>query len=128
MKKYILSLSIIILAGVFPSSPSRAADIELDVKSAECIEDNKILIKYSIINYRDFDRPNVSIAFRIMSDEKPAACKEIIMVVPKNADGSKVYEAVIDKPCKEMDFHLESTIFHNVKRYRIENWFSGCPE
>jgi hypothetical protein len=128
MKKYILTLTIIILAGVFPFSHSRAADIELDVKSAECLDDNKILIKYAVINYRDFDRPNVSIAFRIMSDKKPAACEEIIMVVPKNADGSKIHEAVIDTPCKEMDFRLESTIFHNVSRYRIENWFSGCPE
>ena len=127
MKKTILFLAIFIISSAFLIAPSYAKDIELVVKSAECLDDNKVSIQYSVVNYRDFDRHNVSVAFRIMEDEKPIACKEVILSIPKEADGSEIYEAIIDTPCKEKPFNLQSTIFHNVKRYRIENWFKGCP-
>jgi len=128
MKKNILFLIMFIFIGILFLTPSYAQDIELDIKSAKCLDDDdKIVIQYSVINYRDFERSNVSVAFRIMENGKPIACKELIMTIPKSSDGSEILEAVIDTPCKGKSFGLQSTIFHNVKRYRIEKWFEGCP-
>jgi hypothetical protein len=127
MKRSVLFLFISFFISILSLSPSYAEDIELVVKSAECIDDNKIIIKYSVINYRDFDRNNVSVAFKIMEDGKPIACKEVIMTIPKNSDGTEIHEAIIETTCKERVFGLQATIFHNVKRYKIETWFEGCP-
>jgi len=130
MKKIILILNAVIFSGSLFLSPSYAQnkDIELVVKSAECLEDNKISIKYGVINYRDFDRPNVSILFKIMEDKTPMACKEVKATIPKKDDGSEKYEAIIEVPCKEKPYGIESTIYHNVKRYKIQEFFLGCPK
>lgn len=127
MKKNILFLIIFIFIGILYLTPSYAGDMELVVKSAECSDDNKFIIKYGVINHKDFDRNNVSMAFKITEDEKPIACKEIKMTIPKNSDGSEIYEAIIETPCKDKSFGLKANFFHNVSRYKIEEWFEGCP-
>lgn len=126
-------ISFILIAVIFSCClfiiPSYAQnkDIELVVKSRECQEDNKVLIKYGVINYRNFDRPNVSVIFKAMEDEKPVACKEVKSVIPKGDDGTEIYETTIDLPCKGRDLKVESTIMHSVSRYKIDEYLSGCP-
>ena len=93
MKKYyIILFAVMFAAGLF-LTPSYAQDkdIELIKRSAECTEDNKILIKYSVTNSRDFPRPNIIIGFKVLNGEEVVACKQIKITVPKNADGSEVY-------------------------------------
>ena len=129
MKKYYLILfAVVFAAGLFltPSS-AQDRDVELVVKSTECTEDNKILIKYSLINSRDFDRPNIVIGFKLLENEKPVACKELTVTVPKGADGSEIHEITFDAPCKERTFRVVANMFRNVKQYRIDEWFDGCP-
>jgi hypothetical protein len=130
MKKIILILNAVIITILLFHAPSHAQnkDLELIVKGAECQEDNKIIIKYGVINYRTFDRPNVSILFKIMEDKKPVACREIKMTVPKGDDGSEIYETTIEIPCKDKNYGMQSTIFHSVSRYKIEEFLSGCPK
>ena len=126
-------ITIILIAVIFSCclfivpSYTQNKDIELVVKSRECQEDSKVLIKYGVINYRDFDRPNVSIIFKVMEEEKPVACKELKSIVPKGDDGSKIYETTIDLPCKGRGLNVESTIMHSVRRYKIDEYLSGCP-
>lgn len=128
MKKIIIILNAVIFSCCLLFTPSYAKDLELVVKSTECQEDNKILIKYGVINYKDFDRNNTSIIFKIMEDKKPLACKELKVTIPKGDDGSVIYETTIELPCKEKSYNLESTIFKYVKRYRIDEFLSGCPK
>jgi hypothetical protein len=128
MKKIILILNTVIFSCCLMFAPSYAQnkDIELVVKGADCLEDNKISIKYGVINYRDFDRPNVSILFKIMEDKNPLACKEVKATIPKKDDGSEKYEAIIEVPCKDKSYSIESTIYHSVPRYKIQEFLSGC--
>jgi hypothetical protein len=130
MKKYYISLIALIFALGLLNKPAYAQgrDIELLVKSAECLEDNKILIKYSVTNSRNFDRPNIVIGFKILENEKIVACKRLKITVPKNADGSEIYEATIDRPCKDRPFRLVANMFRNMKQFYIDEWFEGCPE
>lgn len=126
----ILFLSGILFAVLF-SSPlygtASARDIEMIIRSVECQKDNKVLIRYSLINPRNYDYPNVSICFKITINEKPVACRELRVVIPKEADGSQVYETMMEAPCGTEKYNLRSMVLHNVKRYSIEEWFSGCP-
>ena len=127
MKRIIfLSVAALLFSGTWHGF-AWATDIELIVHEAECMKDGKMVIRYSIINTRDFDRPNVSICFKVMKDETPVAGRELRVVIPKKADGSQIYETIIKVPCKKEDYRLESTIFYIAKRYIIENWFAGCP-
>ncbi|HJX34424.1 MAG TPA: hypothetical protein VJ373_04540 [Desulfatiglandales bacterium] len=128
MKKYILILNIAVFSCFLLLSPSYSKDLELVVKGAECLKDNKILIKYSVVNNRDFDRQNTSILFKIVEDDKPFACKELKTLIPKGEDGSKIYETTIEVPCKDRNFNVESTIYQYVKRYRIDEYLKGCPK
>ena len=126
MKKNIFIISTVLLIISFSLYSARAEDIQLLIKEKNCTEEG-VVIKYSLINQRKFDRPNVSIAFMVMSEGKPLACKEIITVVPKNADGSDIKETFISVECKGKSLKLVSRVFHNTKRYHIDEWLSGCP-
>ncbi len=127
MKKIILLSVAALLFSFSWHGFARAANIELIVHGAECLKDGKMVIRYSVINDRDFDRPNVSICFKVMKDETPVAGRELRVVIPKKSDGSQVYETIINVPCEKEDFRIQSTIFYIEKRYKIEEWFTGCP-
>ena len=128
MKKIILILNIAIFSCFLLPCPSYAKDLELVTKSSECHKDNKVLIKYGVINYKDFDRNGSTIIFKIMGNDKPMACKELKVTIPKGDDGSKIYETTVESPCNDIDYKVESTIFKYVKRYRIDNFLSDCPK
>ena len=130
MKKYYFILIAFIFTAGLLVTPSYAQDqdVRLVVKKTECLDENKILIQYSLINTRDFDRPHIVIGFKILQNEKPVACKKLTVTVPKGADGSEIYEVTVDRPCKDTTFRLVANMFRNVKQYRIDEWFEGCPE
>jgi len=130
MKKYYLTLIAVILTVGLIVIPSYAQDqdIKLVVKKTECLDENKILIQYSLINTRDFERPNIVIGFKVLENEIPVACKKLTVTVPKGADGSEINEITIDRACKDTPFRLVANMFRNVKQYRIDEWFEGCPE
>jgi hypothetical protein len=128
MKKIILVLYIAIFSSFLSLSITYGKDLDLVVKGSECHKDNKVLIKYGVINYKDFDRNGTTIIFKVMKDDKPIACKELNMTIPKGDDGSKIYETTVEAPCSDIDYKVESTIFKYVKRYRIDNFLSDCPK
>jgi len=127
MKKIILVLYIAVFSSFLSLSTTYAQDLELVVKSSECDKD-KVLVKYGVINNKDFNRNGTTIIFKVMKDDKPIACKELKVTIPKGDDGSKIYETTIEAPCSDIDYKVESTIFKYVKRYRIDNFLSDCPK
>jgi hypothetical protein len=108
--------------------PVKKMDIELAIKEVERIGEEEIAIKYSVINRKNFDRYNVSLVFKILEDNKPIGCKEIRTTIPIGSDGSDIQEVIINTFSGDNDFKLTSRIFYSTKRYRIEEWFSGCRE
>jgi hypothetical protein len=128
---FIFSIFLTIFLIFFISSTAFFADapqLELDVKKVERVSDEEIMIQYGVINRRDFDCFNVSIAFKVLSGETPVACKEIKETIPKGADGTEIKEVKIKVHAGTTDLNVKSTIFFSTKRYRIENWFSGCKD
>ncbi len=128
MKKIISILNIAVFSCFLLLSPSYAKDLELVIKDSECHKDNKVIIKYGVINYKDFDRNGTTIIFKIMGDDKPMACKELTVTIPKGDDGTKIYETTVEAPCTGKTYKVESTIFKYVKRYRIDELLKGCPK
>ncbi|NLD38558.1 MAG: hypothetical protein GX654_16990 [Desulfatiglans sp.] len=107
---------------------SYASDFELAVKEVTRISEKEVVIKYSVISKKDFDFPNVSIAFKILVNDKPIGCKEVRTVIPEGSDGSDIQETTVSTSSGDKGFTLNSRIFYSTKRYRIEEWFSGCKE
>ena len=126
MKKALILLSIIFL--FFLSNVAHAFHIKIIVHNVECTEDGKTFIQFSLINERDINFNNTSLCFKLTSEGKPVACKELKVTVPAKADESIEYETTIETPCEGKGYDLKSTVFQNASRYRIEEWFEGCPE
>ena len=113
------------LAGV--SNYSYGKDLELFMKDFQCTGDG-VKITYSIKNERDFVRPNIRVGFKILVDDKPIACKEVIIDVPVNSNEDQTMEVTIPAPCQDKSFKLISIVFgSSVKRYKIDNWMAECP-
>lgn len=127
MKKILILLSAVLWFYCMLPNPAGARNIELNVREFKCLEDGKIIIFFSVINTRDFDHPNVSLCFKISRDGNPITCRELRVVIPKRADGSRIYKTFVDVACGQGSYGLSSTVFHNAKRYQIEEWFRGCP-
>jgi hypothetical protein len=126
MKKLsILFMMIPFLIGPLLSN-AHSGDLQLQVKDFECIEDNKLVVHYSIVNTFGFDYKNVSLGFKLVEDDKPITCKEVKVTVSKDADGSQVDELVLNVPCSNKSFSIKSAIFYYVKRYKIDEWFLDC--
>jgi hypothetical protein len=128
-KKLIFVFSIFLI--YYTSVTTFGADepqLELAVKKVDRVSDEEVIIQYGVINRRDFDCFNVSVAFKIMDGEVPVGCKEVKETIPKGADGTDIKEVKIKVPAKAKELNIKSTIFFSAKRYRIENWFSGCKD
>jgi hypothetical protein len=126
MKKIaLLFIVIFILTGPFLSI-AYSLNLELQVKDFEC-EDGKIVVHYGLVNTYGHDFNNVTLGFKVMEDEKSIACKQLNVVVPKDADGLEINEVVINTTCSDKKYSLKSSIFiYGIKRYKIEEWFSDC--
>jgi hypothetical protein len=118
-------IAVTFLTGLFVSN-AYSGDIQLQVKDFECVEDGKIVIHYTVNNTFGFDYNNVSLCFKLVEDDKPIACKEIKITIPKEANGSEVNELILSAPCSNKSLSLKSAVFYMAKRYRIDEWFSDC--
>lgn len=126
MKKIsFLITSILILSGTFLST-AYSGEIELLTRDFECSEDGKIFVHYSLKSTYDFEYPNVTLGFKILENGKTVICNEKKVVVPESADGLEVNEIIIDVPCSGKSYSLKSAVFYNIKRYKIDEWFSDC--
>jgi hypothetical protein len=105
---------------------SYASDFELVINDVKRINEKEVVIKYGVKSRKNFDFPNVSIAFKIVANDKPIGCKEVISVIPKGSDGSEIKETTVSTSSGEEEFQLKSSLFYSTKRYRIEEWFSDC--
>jgi hypothetical protein len=103
-----------------------SGEIKLVIKDFECLEDGKMKVHYGLVSDYDFDYPNVTLGFKVTDGKKTVACSEIKATVPKDSDGSKIEEIIIDSPCSGKSYDLKSAVFYYVKRYRIDEWFSDC--
>ena len=127
MKKILVLFIAVLWSGHILPGVSEASNIELNVREFNCLQNGNAIIRFSLINTRNFDYPNVSLCFIILKEGNPIACRELRVVVEKGADGSQVYETVIKAPCGLVSYGLKATVFHNARRYQIEEWFAGCP-
>ena len=127
MKKLCLLMILYLIITDLLLISAQAKDVEMKVKDYECLENGSVRIHYGLVNNRNFDIPNVTLAFKIIVDDKPVACKEIKVTVPKGSDGSDIQEIIIEASCKPRSFKLAYAAFHLIRQYKIDNWFSGCP-
>jgi len=127
MKKILVLFIAVLWSGFILPNYSSASNIELRIREFNCLQNGNAVIRFSLINNRNFDYPNVSLCFVIMKEGNPIACRELRTVVEKGVDGSQIYETVIKTSCEPGSYGLKSTVFLNAKRYQIEEWFSGCP-
>lgn len=131
MKRYIIFLCVIFYYFISFITLAHASDFKLIINDYKC-EYDEVVIHYSIINYISYDRQNVSVVFKVKKDDIIIACDEQIVTVPKNSDGSEIYESFINVRCEEGSISLESDIFHDeinsTKHDRIEKFFSECPK
>ena len=126
MKKIFFFSGVILLVAGLAVTPAFGGDLSLNIKGYRCVDEG-VLIRYSITNERNFDRNNVYVLFKVLVDGKPLACREIKTFVPKGADGSQIEEVILESQCEGKSFKLVSAIIQNTARYKIEEWFSGCP-
>lgn len=125
MRKYLLGLLLIILAGI--SSNSFGRDLELLIKSSEYTEKG-VKISYGVISEKDFTMRNTKIVFKILVDGKPVGCGEVNLDVPANSTGDKIMEITIPASCENKECKVAAQIFDSTaKKYRIDNWMSECP-
>lgn len=122
-----MSLFLMILNLIIPVAYAESVDIELH--DVGCMENGEVRIRYGLINNKRFDENNVILGFQIIVDDKPVACKELKVNVPKGSDGSDVMELFIQASCKPNSFEVKYiSIAYPYKRYVIDKWFSGCPK
>ncbi len=126
MKKSSLFLTCYFLLTLSSLTSAYAVGLELVVKDFSC-EKEKFLIHFSVINKHNYDRRNTIVLFKILSEDKPVACKELKLNIPAGADESLVHETIIDVPCAGKKATLKSKMFLRNTRYKIEDWLSDCP-
>ena len=127
MRKISLLISLFLIITSLLLTSAHAKSVEIKLKDYECLENGGVQIQYGMINNKNFDIYNVILAFKILVDDKPVACKEIKVTVPKGSDGSDIQEILIESSCKPGAFKLGYAAFYLIRRYKIDNWFSGCP-
>lgn len=128
MKRVYLIIILFLISTNLVLASAYGKDVEMKLNEYKCLEDGSVRVLYSLINNRDFDINNVVLGFKIIVAEKPVACKEIKVNVPKGANGSDIQEIFIEGYCKPGTFKLGYAAFHLIKRYKIDEWFSDCPK
>lgn len=126
MRKYLYVFIIFILSCLFVSS-AYGKNLDLVIKESECTAKG-VTVKYAFINYRKFNRPNITVVFKVIVDGHPIGCKKINTTVPLGANGSDIKETLIDAPsCKGKDAKIIYRLFTgSAKRYLIDNWLKDC--
>jgi hypothetical protein len=109
---------------VLPLEVCKAESLELIVKDFTR-SDHGYVVRFSVKNNYTYDR-NPIVAFKILDDGIPMACRRVNLTVTKGANGSQVEEIRIDAPHRE-GLILESKIFERVRRNRVGGWLADCP-
>jgi len=103
-----------------------ASEIDLDIKAFVCSE-GIYFIRFNVINRYTYDT-NPTIAFKIIKDGRPIACKTITVRVPSGSEGSRTYELFIETICSEEErTTLESRIFKRDRLNEVGPWLGDCP-
>ena len=124
MRKSILLSAILLL--ILNHGESSGRDLELSIKSFNCIEEG-VKISYSIKNEKNFPRPNIRVGFKILIDDKPVGCKVVKIDVPVSED-EQILEAIVPAPCEDKSYKLVTAVFgSSTKKYKIDNWLAECP-
>ena len=124
--KKILFTFIVFTIAIF-SADSFGKDLELKIKEFKCTKEG-VHVTYSIVNEKNFTRPNVGVGFKVEIDNKIAAFKEVTVNVPKDKKGEHTMELVIPAPCDGKPFKLITAVFPSgTSRYKVKNWFTECP-
>ncbi len=127
MRKYIFLSGILIFLAV-GSGILSASDLELSVKEVS-YTDEGVQVSYTIKNGRKFIRPNIKIGFKVMVDDMTVACKLVKIDVPANASGNETMDLVIPAHCEGKSCKVASVLFgSSIKKYKIDEWMSGCPD
>ncbi|RJR51753.1 MAG: hypothetical protein C4576_03100 [Desulfobacteraceae bacterium] len=118
-----LTLEILILAApVHAGNPRNLSVVLKDFAWA----DGKYRIKFGIVNKNTYAR-NPTIAFKIIDDSRPLACKRITLNVPAGSDGSALQEITVDGLSAKGEAKVEAMVFDGRNRDRAGPWLSDCP-
>jgi hypothetical protein len=100
--------------------------MDIDIKTFVCSE-GIYFIRYGVINRYTYDT-NPTIAFKIIKDGRPIACKRITLRIPSGSDGSRKHDLFIETLCSEEErVTLESRIFKRDRRNEVGPWLGDCP-
>ena len=126
MKKNLYILIILLLSCLFVGT-SYGSNPEVAIKESNCTKEG-VLVKYGLINQENYDRPNITVIFKILEGGKTIGCKEINTSIPRNSDGSEIEEVLIDAPCAGKKTSITHRIYlGGSAKYTIESYKSDCP-
>ncbi len=125
MKKIIFLIGILSVTAL--PAGSFGKDLDLKIKETKCTKEG-IHLTYSIVNEKNFTRPNIGVGFKVEIDNKIVACKEARVNIPADQNHEHIMETIIPAPCEGKSYRLISTVFpSSISRYKIKNWFTECP-
>ena len=108
MRKYlIITGCLLLLTGISGNLFGR--DLDLIIQGSQNTDDG-VKISYAVKSQKDFTSPNVKIAFKILIEDKPVACKEITLDVPAYSTGDQIMEITIPAPCKDKSCKLSAQL------------------
>lgn len=126
MNKYLylfvmLLLSFILVNAAYGSNP------EVVIKESKCTKEG-VVVKYGFVNPAKYDRPNITVVFKILDGDKTIGCSTINTTIPSGADGSDLKELLINAPCAGKKTGITYRIYlGGTAKYRIKNFESDCP-
>ncbi|MFC1841428.1 hypothetical protein ACFL1N_17835 [Thermodesulfobacteriota bacterium] len=126
MNKYLYILIMFLLSCLFVST-AYGSNPEVVIKESNCTKEG-VIVKYGFINHEKYDRPNITVVFKILEGGKAIGCTEINTTIPRNSDGSKIEEVLIDAPCAGKKTGITYRIYlGGSAKYTIESYKSDCP-
>ena len=127
MNKYRYVLIPLLLGCLFGST-AYGGNPEVLIKESQCTKEG-VLVKYGLVCNAKYDRPNITVVFKILDGGKTIGCSKINTTIPAGADGSDIEEIVINAPCEGKKTGITYRIYlGGTAQYRIENFESDCPE
>lgn len=127
MKKYLYILIIVLLSCLLFSN-AYGNNPEVVIKESICTKEG-VVVKYGLLNPVNYDRPNITVVFKILDGDKTIGCNKINTTIPSNSDGSDIEEILIDAPCAGKKTGITYRIYlGGTSKYRIENFQSDCPK
>ena len=118
----ILLLSCLLVNSAYGGNP------DVILKESQCTEEG-VAVKYGLLNPDNYDRPNITVVFKILDGKKTIGCNRINTTIPSRSDGSDIKEILINAPCAGKKTGITYRIYlGGTAKYRIENFESDCPK